>query len=58
LYLLGFWFILQLLPGFLSIGAEGGGVAYFAHIGGFIVGGVAVWLYAQMRGLPTFLSGQ
>ncbi len=39
--LLGFWFVLQLFSGFASIGAAstaGGGVAYFAHIGGFIAG--------------------
>jgi membrane associated rhomboid family serine protease len=32
-YVLGFWFILQLL----NVGL-GGGVAWFAHIGGFISG--------------------
>jgi rhomboid family protein len=57
IYLLGFWFILQLLPGFLSIGQEGGGVAYFAHIGGFVAGAVIMFLWAQIKGLPTFLSG-
>lgn len=34
---LGFWIFLQLLYGFSSIGGHSG-VAYFAHIGGFIVG--------------------
>ena len=34
---LGLWFGYQLLLGFLS-GAAGGGVAYFAHIGGFVAG--------------------
>jgi membrane associated rhomboid family serine protease len=34
---LGLWFGYQLLLGFLS-GAQGGGVAYFAHIGGFVLG--------------------
>jgi len=57
IYLLGFWFILQLLPGVLSIGAAGGGVAYFAHIGGFIAGGLAMLAYGPMRGLPTILTG-
>jgi membrane associated rhomboid family serine protease len=37
--LLGFWFILQLISGVTSFGAaETGGVAYFAHIGGFVAG--------------------
>jgi membrane associated rhomboid family serine protease len=38
---LGFWFIIQLFNGFLSLGAIGvatGGVAWFAHIGGFVAG--------------------
>jgi membrane associated rhomboid family serine protease len=37
---LGFWFILQLIDGIGSLGLAGaeGGVAFFAHIGGFIAG--------------------
>jgi len=36
---LGFWFILQLFDGVASIGSMAqGGVAYFAHIGGFVIG--------------------
>ncbi len=35
---LGIWFLYQFLFGISSIGARGGGVAYFAHIGGFIAG--------------------
>ena len=36
---LGFWFVLQLFNGLLSFGlAASGGIAWFAHIGGFIVG--------------------
>ncbi len=57
IYLLGFWFVLQLLPGFLSIGGEGGGVAYFAHIGGFVAGGLAMLVYGPLTGKPTILSG-
>lgn len=35
---LGFWFLLQILEAQLSPVKESGGVAYFAHIGGFIAG--------------------
>ena len=36
---LGLWFVLQLLNGLLSFGlAATGGIAWFAHIGGFVVG--------------------
>lgn len=34
---LGIWFAFQFLLGITSIGARGG-VAYFAHIGGFVIG--------------------
>ncbi len=38
--LLGFWFVLQLLYGLPSLlgGTQGGGVAWFAHVGGFAFG--------------------
>ena len=38
---IGFWFVLQLGSGLASLGAggvPGGGVAWFAHIGGFLAG--------------------
>jgi membrane associated rhomboid family serine protease len=41
LIVLGMWFVLQLFSGTLSLGAHGaqtGGVAWWAHIGGFAVG--------------------
>jgi len=48
---LGFWFVLQLVDGLGSLGAAGsqGGVAFFAHIGGFLVG-VAVGLLLRAGG--------
>ena len=50
IWVLGFWFILQLFSGFLSFGVQtGGGVAYFAHIGGFVAGMVLVWIFAPRR---------
>jgi membrane associated rhomboid family serine protease len=44
---LGLWFVLQLVNGFGSLGADaqyGGGVAFFAHIGGFVAGMALTWL--------------
>ena len=44
--MLGFWFGLQLFSGFGSV-ADGAGVAYWAHAGGFIVGfafALPIWL--------------
>ena len=55
---LGFWFVLQLIDGLTSLGAiqSGGGVAFFAHIGGFVVGAVMariVLLVSARRHRPT-----
>ena len=51
LIVLGFWFILQLIDGLGSLGASNaqGGVAFFAHIGGFIAG-MVVGLLIRGRG--------
>jgi membrane associated rhomboid family serine protease len=48
---LGFWFIFQLWSGGLSLFApeEGGGVAFFAHVGGFAFGMSTVYLFAGGR---------
>lgn len=44
---LGMWFILQLLSGGMSVGGTGGGVAFFAHIGGFIAGMALIGLFKR-----------
>ena len=47
---LGFWIVLQLMNGYLTYSAqalgreEGGGIAWFAHIGGFLGGIVLLFL--------------
>jgi membrane associated rhomboid family serine protease len=49
---LGFWFIEQALFGYFDLssgGGRGGGVAYFAHIGGFVFGLIAIKLFADER---------
>jgi membrane associated rhomboid family serine protease len=38
LVFLGIWLILQLVMGIPLYGSTEGGVAYFAHIGGFVAG--------------------
>jgi membrane associated rhomboid family serine protease len=51
--LLGIWFILQFLPAVgqtaVSDVGEGGGVAYVAHVGGFVFGLLAIKLFADRR---------
>jgi membrane associated rhomboid family serine protease len=44
---LGLWFVLQLFSGVLSTGGpDVGGVAFWAHIGGFVTGAVLAKLFA------------
>jgi membrane associated rhomboid family serine protease len=50
LLILGFWFLQQIFFGFYEVSQPaggGGGVAYFAHIGGFLFGLAAIKLFAQ-----------
>jgi rhomboid family protein len=49
LLVLGFWFVLQLIEGGLMAPGEEGGVAIWAHIGGFVAGIVLIFL---LRGRP------
>ena len=37
MFILGFWFLLQFLNALVSSGT-GGGVAWYAHVGGFVAG--------------------
>ena len=48
-FMLGYWFLLQLLGGFGSMGAEGGGVAFWAHIGGFAAGAALIYVFRDPR---------
>jgi membrane associated rhomboid family serine protease len=48
--LIGFWFVMQLVSGVGSITATAqGGVAYFAHIGGFLAGAVLIRMFGSGR---------
>jgi membrane associated rhomboid family serine protease len=45
-----FWFVSQLFSGWLAIGgAAGSGVAWWAHVGGFLFGILTVFLFARRR---------
>jgi membrane associated rhomboid family serine protease len=45
-FMLGYWFLLQVIGGFGSVGAKGG-VAFWAHVGGFAAGAVLVMLFRK-----------
>lgn len=50
LLFIGFWIVLQFFYGFASLGvetAQTGGVAYFAHIGGFLLGLIGGFIFRR-----------
>src|SRR5262245_9344326 len=48
---LPYWFIMQFIQGALSPPSTGG-VAWWAHIGGFLVGMIAVWIFRKPERRP------
>lgn len=55
LWLLGIWFALQALRGFAELGSgagDGGGVAWWAHVGGFVVGMIVGLLLRRFTPKP------
>jgi membrane associated rhomboid family serine protease len=59
LVVLGFWFLLQLVDGVASLGATTaqGGVAFFAHIGGFVAGALAGLIVRSTTRRPGRTTG-
>ncbi|OGD10702.1 hypothetical protein A2395_00645 [Candidatus Amesbacteria bacterium RIFOXYB1_FULL_47_9] len=47
--MLFYWFVLQLFSGAGSLGAAGGGIAYFAHVGGFVTGVILIKIFTGLR---------
>jgi membrane associated rhomboid family serine protease len=43
--MLGYWFLLQVLGGLPMLANESGGVAFWAHTGGFVTGMLVIWLF-------------
>jgi membrane associated rhomboid family serine protease len=50
--MLGYWILLQVLGGLPTLaGMDRGGVAFFAHIGGFVAGLVLIKLFVRPQNL-------
>lgn len=45
--MLGYWFLIQFVSGLATFGSKVGGVAFWAHVGGFVAGVVLVKLFAR-----------
>ena len=50
--MLGYWFLLQLLGAIPSVAGSGGGVAFWAHIGGFAAGISLIYFLRAANALP------
>jgi membrane associated rhomboid family serine protease len=56
---LGWWFLLQFFTGFASLAAPGqvGGIAWWAHIGGFVFGlMICLFIRTQKRRKPQYIE--
>jgi len=50
LIVIGLWFVLQVLGGLPQLGAQAAGVAFWAHIGGFVAGAaIALVTYRRRK---------
>ncbi len=47
--MLGYWFLLQLVGGLPTLARESGGVAFWAHAGGFVAGMLLVFVFRSPR---------
>jgi membrane associated rhomboid family serine protease len=43
--MLGYWFLIQLLSGLPALGSKEGGVAFWAHVGGFLAGAILILVF-------------
>jgi membrane associated rhomboid family serine protease len=50
--MLVYWLLIQFVGGATALGREGGGVAFWAHVGGFVAGAALVKLFA----LPDYVA--
>ena len=51
IFVIGFWIVIQFINGILSKGIPGqGGVAWFAHIGGFVFGLLMIKVFSGLKG--------
>jgi membrane associated rhomboid family serine protease len=52
-----YWMVLQLAGGLTQIGASKGGVAFWAHVGGFVAGVVLIKLFARPQRVVAHEAG-
>jgi membrane associated rhomboid family serine protease len=55
-FMLGYWFLLQVLAGVPALAGAGGGVAFWAHVGGFLAGVILVGAFRRPDLLASHLA--
>jgi membrane associated rhomboid family serine protease len=55
-FMLGYWFLLQFVGALPSISGSSGGIAFWAHIGGFAAGIILVFLFVDRKKLMAHRS--
>jgi membrane associated rhomboid family serine protease len=48
-FMLGYWFMLQVIGGLPTIGGGSGGVAFWAHVGGFLAGVLLIFPFRKAQ---------
>ena len=48
-FMLGYWFLIQVIGGLGTLGREEGGVAFWAHVGGFAAGALLIPLFKDPK---------
>jgi membrane associated rhomboid family serine protease len=59
-FFLGAWFLYQLIEanfGLFGASANGGGVAFFAHVGGFLFGAITTWILVSAGRVSSHSGG-
>ena len=63
--MIGFWFVVQLFDGLVTISQTpaqaSGGIAYWAHVGGFVTGAVLIWVFRsppRVDSMRAYHAGQ
>jgi membrane associated rhomboid family serine protease len=55
-FMLGYWFLIQILSGIPSLAGTGAGVAFWAHVGGFLAGVILVGGFRRSDLLASHLA--
>lgn len=53
-FVLGFWFMMQLFSGLLTLQVEQGGIAFWAHVGGFAAGLILINVFPGNRRVVSY----